>query len=112
MTPDDARKVASALAGLCTWVRAMALYVDIAKVVKPKMDALADAMADLDLLSDLALTPTLTAGWVGWPALTLALSSPSPLRAGWARWLTSTFAVTQPSPSPSRQDELGGRPQP
>merc|ERR1719440_682608 len=40
MTPDDARKVASALAGLCTWARAMALYVDIAKVVKPKMEAL------------------------------------------------------------------------
>merc|ERR1719440_331523 len=39
-TPDDARKVASALAGLCTWARAMALYVDIAKVVKPKMEAL------------------------------------------------------------------------
>merc|ERR1719440_2176979 len=40
MTPDDARKVASALAGLCTWARAMALYVGIAKVVKPKMEAL------------------------------------------------------------------------
>ena len=40
MTPDDARKVASALAGLCTWARAMALYVGIAKVVKPKMESL------------------------------------------------------------------------
>ena len=40
MTPDDARKVASALAGLCTWARAMALYVGIAKVVKPKMEGL------------------------------------------------------------------------
>ena len=40
MTPEDARKVASALAGLCTWARAMALYVGIAKVVKPKMEAL------------------------------------------------------------------------
>ena len=40
MTPEDARKVASALAGLCTWARAMALYVGIAKVVKPKMESL------------------------------------------------------------------------
>merc|ERR1719171_2827396 len=40
MTPDDAKKVALALAGLCTWARAMTLYVDIAKVVKPKMEAL------------------------------------------------------------------------
>jgi len=39
-TPEDAKKVALALAGLCTWARAMALYVDIAKVVKPKMEAL------------------------------------------------------------------------
>ena len=39
-TPDDAKKVALALAGLCTWARAMTLYVDIAKVVKPKMEAL------------------------------------------------------------------------
>eukprot|EP00327_Prymnesium_parvum_P015479 CAMPEP_0113272674 /NCGR_PEP_ID=MMETSP0008_2-20120614/23450_1 /TAXON_ID=97485 /ORGANISM="Prymnesium parvum" /LENGTH=4484 /DNA_ID=CAMNT_0000122153 /DNA_START=48 /DNA_END=13502 /DNA_ORIENTATION=+ /assembly_acc=CAM_ASM_000153 len=39
-TSEDAKKVAGALAGLCTWSRAMALYVDIAKVVKPKMEAL------------------------------------------------------------------------
>jgi hypothetical protein len=44
-TPDDARKVASALAGLCTWTRAMALYV--AKVVKPKMESLAQAESKL-----------------------------------------------------------------
>ena len=31
-TSEDAKKVASALAGLCTWARAMTLYVDIAKV--------------------------------------------------------------------------------
>jgi len=47
-TPDDARKVASALAGLCTWARAMALYVDIAKVVKPKMENLAQALSKLN----------------------------------------------------------------
>lgn len=47
MTPEDARKVANALAGLCTWARAMALYVDIAKVVKPKMEALAEAEGKL-----------------------------------------------------------------
>merc|ERR1719440_1809585 len=46
-TPDDARKVASALAGLCTWARAMALYVDIAKVVKPKMESLKMAESKL-----------------------------------------------------------------
>ena len=40
MTPEDAKKVANALAGLCTWARAMALYVDIAQVVKPKMQEL------------------------------------------------------------------------
>lgn len=39
-TSEDAKKVAGALAGLCTWSRAMALYVGIAKVVKPKMEAL------------------------------------------------------------------------
>ena len=38
-TSEDAKKVASALAGLCTWARAMALYVDIAKVSEPKMKA-------------------------------------------------------------------------
>ena len=46
-TPEDAKKVALALAGLCTWARAMTLYVDIAKVVKPKMMALAEAMSKL-----------------------------------------------------------------
>jgi len=46
-TPDDARKVASALAGLCLWARSMALYVDIAKVVKPKMESLAQAESKL-----------------------------------------------------------------
>ena len=39
-TSEDAKKVALALAGLCTWARAMTLYVDIAKIVKPKMEAL------------------------------------------------------------------------
>ena len=39
-TAEDAKKVAGALAGLCIWARSMALYVDIAKVVKPKMEAL------------------------------------------------------------------------
>lgn len=47
-TPDDAKKVALALAGLCTWSRAMTLYVDIAKVVKPKMLALKQAEAKLN----------------------------------------------------------------
>jgi dynein heavy chain len=46
-TPEDAKKVALALAGLCTWSRAMTLYVDIAKVVKPKMLALKQAEAKL-----------------------------------------------------------------
>jgi dynein heavy chain len=39
-SPEDAKKVSGALAGLCTWARAMTLYVDVAKVVKPKMEAL------------------------------------------------------------------------
>merc|ERR1719409_615391 len=47
MTPEDAKKVANALAGLCTWSRAMSLYVDIAKVVKPKMESLAIAQGKL-----------------------------------------------------------------
>eukprot|EP00966_Prymnesium_polylepis_P153707 3549567-Prymnesium_polylepis.1 len=46
-TSEDAKKVAGALAGLCTWSRAMALYVDIAKVVKPKMEALKGAEGKL-----------------------------------------------------------------
>mgnify|MGYP003332210467 CR=1 FL=1 len=46
-TPDDARKVAGALAGLCTWARAMALYVDIAKVVKPQQAQLKIALGKL-----------------------------------------------------------------
>ena len=42
-TPEDAKKVANALAGLCTWARAMSLYVDIAKVCpRPKMEAYPD----------------------------------------------------------------------
>merc|ERR1719446_1944817 len=45
--PEDAKKVASALAGLCTWARAMALYVGIAKVVKPKMESLKQAESKL-----------------------------------------------------------------
>ena len=40
MTPDDAKKASGNVAGLCIWARAMVLYVDIAKVVKPKMAAL------------------------------------------------------------------------
>ena len=39
-TCEDAKKVASALAGLCTWARAMALYVDIAKVATARDGAL------------------------------------------------------------------------
>merc|ERR1719446_656634 len=45
--PEDARKVAGALAGLCTWAKAMALYVGIAKVVKPKMESLKQAESKL-----------------------------------------------------------------
>jgi dynein heavy chain len=47
MNADSARKVASALAGLCTWAKAMALYVGIAKVVKPKMEGLKIAESKL-----------------------------------------------------------------
>ena len=39
-TSEDAKRVAGALAGLCTWARAMVMYVEIAKVVKPKREAL------------------------------------------------------------------------
>jgi len=46
-TSEDAKKVALALAGLCTWARAMAGYVDIAKVVKPKMESLRQAEGKL-----------------------------------------------------------------
>eukprot|EP00966_Prymnesium_polylepis_P172459 3988465-Prymnesium_polylepis.1 len=39
-TAEDAKKVAGALAGLCTWSRAMTVYGGIAKNIKPKKEAL------------------------------------------------------------------------
>ena len=44
-TPDDARRVAGALAGLVFWVRAEASYVDVAKIQKPKVETLRIAQA-------------------------------------------------------------------
>ena len=48
MTPDDAKKVRPTRSRACArGSRAMALYVDIAKVVKPKMESLAIAQGKL-----------------------------------------------------------------
>ena len=43
----DAKKVSSNVAGLCVWVNAMCTYVEVAKVVKPKMEALQKALGAL-----------------------------------------------------------------
>ena len=44
-TSNDARRVATAAAGLVTWVRAEVSYVDVAKVQKPKVEQLRAAQA-------------------------------------------------------------------
>jgi len=47
-TYADAKKASGNVAGLCTWVNSMVLYVYIAKEVKPKMAALKAALSKLD----------------------------------------------------------------
>ena len=42
-TPQNAAKASAAAEGLCKWVCAMERYEDVAKVVKPKQAALAEA---------------------------------------------------------------------
>merc|ERR1719181_528565 len=48
-TYADAKKASGNVAGLCTWVNSMVLYVYIAKEVKPKMAALKAALSKLDV---------------------------------------------------------------
>ena len=46
--PSVARNASKAAEGLCSWVRAMAMYHHASKVVKPKLEKLAIASAKLD----------------------------------------------------------------
>jgi hypothetical protein len=54
-TPQNAAKASSAAEGLCKWVCAMERYEDVAKVVKPKQAALAEAQGKYKEVMD-ALT--------------------------------------------------------
>ena len=47
-TPAVAKNASVAAEGLCTWVRAMKSYHEASKVVKPKLEALAVAQAQMD----------------------------------------------------------------
>ena len=47
--PTVAKNASHAAEGLCTWVRAMTYYHSTSKIVKPKLEALALAMARLDV---------------------------------------------------------------
>jgi len=47
-TPAVAKGASKAAEGLCTWVRAMKFYHEASKVVKPKLEALAVAEAQMD----------------------------------------------------------------
>jgi dynein heavy chain, axonemal len=47
-TPQVAKNASVAAEGLCTWVRAMKYYHEASKVVKPKLEALAVAEAQMD----------------------------------------------------------------
>jgi dynein heavy chain len=46
-TADKARQACGNVAGLCTWVRAMHTYINIAKIVGPKKEKLRKSQADL-----------------------------------------------------------------
>merc|ERR1719424_2248908 len=46
--PDRVKKVSQAAWGICMWVRAMEVYDRTAKVVGPKKEALAIAVAEYD----------------------------------------------------------------
>ena len=50
-TPEVAKKASSAAEGLCTWVRAMKYYHEASKIVKPKLEKLAIAEAQVKLAS-------------------------------------------------------------
>lgn len=47
-TKETAKNASLAAEGLCTWVRAMKYYHEASKVVKPKLEALAIAQAQMD----------------------------------------------------------------
>jgi dynein heavy chain len=47
-TPQVAKNASAAAEGLCTWVRAMKFYHEASKIVKPKLEALGIAEAQLD----------------------------------------------------------------
>merc|ERR1711865_1179933 len=46
-TPQVAKSASAAAEGLCTWVRAMKYYHEASKIVKPKLEALGIAEAQL-----------------------------------------------------------------
>ena len=48
-TPANAKKASNAAAGLCKWAHAMSTYDRVAKVVKPKREALEAAEAELEI---------------------------------------------------------------
>jgi len=47
-TPKVAKSASNACEGLCTWVRAMKFYHEASKIVKPKLEALAVAEAQME----------------------------------------------------------------